>query len=61
MPTYEYRCAACDRVTEVEMPLSAPEARSCYVCGAPMERLISKTSFQLRGEGWYRDGYSSKK
>jgi putative FmdB family regulatory protein len=32
----------------------------CPVCREPrLERLISATSFQLKGGGWYKDLYSS--
>lgn len=61
MPTYEYHCQTCDRVTEVEMRITDPEARTCYTCGAPMERLVSRSSFQLKGGGWAKDLYSSSK
>ena len=26
-------------------------------CNAPVRRLISNTSFVLKGKGWYKDGY----
>ena len=26
-------------------------------CKAPVKRLISSTSFVLKGKGWYKDGY----
>jgi putative FmdB family regulatory protein len=34
----------------------------CPACRQPrLERLISLTSFQLKGGGWYKDLYSSSK
>ena len=33
----------------------------CEECNGELERLISSTSFSLKGSGWYKDLYSSKK
>jgi putative FmdB family regulatory protein len=36
--------------------------QDCPACRQPqLERLISATSFQLKGGGWYKDLYSSSK
>jgi putative FmdB family regulatory protein len=36
--------------------------KDCPACHEPkLERLISATSFQLKGGGWYKDLYSSSK
>jgi putative FmdB family regulatory protein len=36
--------------------------KDCPACREPkLERLISATSFQLKGGGWYKDLYSSSK
>lgn len=32
----------------------------CPDCGGKTEKKLSRTSFQLKGSGWYADGYSSK-
>ncbi|WP_242346937.1 FmdB family zinc ribbon protein [Anaeromyxobacter terrae] len=61
MPIYEYVCEACGRLTEVMQRMTDP-APACPECGAPkLARLISRTSFQLKGGGWYSDLYSSPK
>ena len=31
----------------------------CPKCGGTGKRLISQTSFTLKGGGWYKDGYAS--
>ncbi len=69
MPTYDYLCEAGHTfATEQNIkdePLTAcPEhAWGCELtgdpCGHPVKRLISDTSFHLRGPGWAKDGYSS--
>ncbi len=62
MPTYEYRCQACEHEMEATHSIKDPALVECPVCHAPkLERLISSTSFQLKGSGWYKDLYSSKK
>jgi putative FmdB family regulatory protein len=33
----------------------------CPECGQPATRLISHTSFQLKGSGWYVTDYAGKK
>lgn len=61
MPIYEYVCESClEAAHEIHKPvreMDTPEA--CPTCNGLMTRLISKTSFQLKGGGWFRDGYSS--
>ncbi len=60
MPTYEYRCNACKREFEYEQRMSDDDLVTCEVCGEPkLEKLISRTAFQLKDSGWYKDLYSS--
>src|SRR5512138_3327438 len=60
MPTYEYRCNACRREFEIVQKMSDPDLSTCEVCGEDkLEKLISWTSFQLKGGGWYKDLYAS--
>src|SRR5690349_8309095 len=62
MPIYEYKCKACDREFEYQQRMSDPDKTECEACGKPaLERLISRTAFQLKGSGWYKDLYSSSK
>ena len=59
MPIYEYRCSSCDKKTELlqRFGASPPECDSCKV---EMQRQISRTSFVLKGGGWFADSYSSE-
>jgi predicted nucleic acid-binding Zn ribbon protein len=41
--------------------MSEDPKTECEQCGGALERLISSTSFQLKGGGWYKDLYSSPK
>ncbi len=63
MPIYEYRCPECHQVFEewrkhVE---DSDVTHACPVCSAQAKRLISNTSFALKGEGWYVTEYGSHK
>jgi len=63
---YEYQCTKCNEIKEffVRNTETFPEPPLHFsgICDAePMIRIISKTSFQLKGSGWYKDGYSSAK
>src|SRR5262245_28397439 len=62
MPTYEYQCNACKHTFERFQRMSDAPVRTCPKCGKrKVERLLSASAFHLKGAGWYKDGYSSKK
>jgi putative FmdB family regulatory protein len=61
MPIYEYRCRKCAHEFELFQKISDTPAKKCPECGGTVDRLVSSTSFSLKGHGWYKDGYSSKK
>ncbi len=63
MPIYEYRCGRCGHELEVMQKISDPAPDPCPKCGeaGALERLMSRTSFQLKGGGWYADLYGSAK
>ena len=62
MPIYEYACEKCEHEFEVEQRMSDDPVKTCPECkGRKVKRLISKTSFVLKGSGWYSDLYSSSK
>jgi len=62
MPTYEYRCDKCGFEFEREQRITEDPIKSCPKCKAQKaRRLISATSFVLKGGGWYSDLYSSAK
>jgi putative FmdB family regulatory protein len=61
MPIYEYACKVCHREFEYQQRMSDPDKTVCEECGGELERLISRTAFQLKGSGWYKDLYSSSK
>lgn len=62
MPVYEYQCGRCGHEFEREQRISDKPVRKCPSCGAmKAKRLISRTSFVLKGSGWYSDLYGSPK
>jgi len=62
VPIYEFVCEACGRLAEVMQKVNDPPPASCPECGeGRMARTVSRTSFQLKGGGWYSDLYASTK
>ncbi len=62
MPMYDYGCKACGHEFEREQRISENPVKKCPECGKlQAKRLISKTSFVLKGGGWYNDLYASGK
>lgn len=61
MPIYEYKCKKCGREFEVFQRISDPEIKSCQFCQGPVSKLVSLSSFQLKGSGWYVTDYGGKK
>ena len=56
MPIYEYRCEKCG-VFEQTQRITDPALERCPTCRRKVRRLISHTSFQLKGGGWYVTDY----
>ncbi len=58
MPIYEYRCEACGAPKEAIQKMSDAPLTVCDKCGQPaLQRVISRTSFHLKGSGWYATDY----
>ena len=61
MPIYEYRCNECYEVTErIESFESKTITILCPFCSGISNRMISLSSFHLKGGGWFKDGYGIK-
>ena len=58
MPVYEYRCSKCGNVFERLQRFSDPELTVHDECGGPVEKLISRSGFHLKGSGWYATDYA---
>jgi putative FmdB family regulatory protein len=59
MPIYEYQCDKCG-VIEVTQRITEKALAKCPTCKSKVKRLISNTSFQLKGTGWYITDYARK-
>jgi putative FmdB family regulatory protein len=57
MPIYEYRCEHCGVFEEMQR-ITDPPLERCPTCRRKVVRLISHTSFQLKGTGWYATDYA---
>jgi putative FmdB family regulatory protein len=62
MPIYEYACEKCEHEFEKEQRITDDPVKTCPKCRSrKVKKLISRTSFVLKGGGWYADAYSSTK
>ena len=59
MPVYEYRCQKCGDFEITQRITDKPLAK-CPTCKSKVKKLISHTSFQLKGTGWYVTDYARK-
>lgn len=59
MPIYEYLCESCGKHHEIVQRYTDMPLTKCPECGGPMRKLISNTSFVLKGTGWYKTDYAS--
>ena len=63
MPIYDFICPICKNTQEITQKISDPAPichnleKHMYREEISMIKQISKTSFVLRGEGWYKDLY----
>jgi len=57
MPFYTYKCEKCNTKKEA-LVKDKDEVISCLKCTSILKRLITKTSFVLKGRGWEKDGYA---
>lgn len=60
MPIYEYRCQDCEHEFERMQKFSDPPIATCPACAGPVKKLISRSAFHLKGDGWYVTDYARK-
>lgn len=60
MPIYEFKCTKCRKKYEEILSFSEPKPETCKEesCEGNLELQISKSSFELKGGGWYKQGYN---
>ena len=61
MPIYEYECQKCHKQHEVMQKITEKPLLKCPACGGKLKKMISNTSFVLKGTGWYATDYASDK
>jgi putative FmdB family regulatory protein len=59
MPIYEYDCQRCGTFEATQRITDKPLTK-CPTCKNKVRKLISNTSFQLKGTGWYVTDYARK-
>ena len=59
MPIYEYQCKKCG-LFEVMQKITETHLKRCPTCRGKVTKLISNSSFHLKGTGWYVTDYANK-
>ncbi|MBF0472695.1 MAG: zinc ribbon domain-containing protein [Nitrospirae bacterium] len=59
MPIYEYKCCGCGKIHEIIQKFSDAPITECPSCKGMLKKMISNTSFVLKGSGWYVTDYPS--
>ncbi|MBF6567271.1 MAG: zinc ribbon domain-containing protein [Candidatus Binataceae bacterium] len=57
MPIYEYQCSKCGTFEAMQRITESP-LKKCPTCKGKVERVMSRTSFVLKGSGWYLTDYA---
>ena len=60
MPIYEYECSKCGNIEEAIQKFSEKPLSKCRHCSGKLHKLISHSTFHLKGSGWYVTDYASK-
>ena len=60
MPIYEYECTQCGKLEEVLQKFSDKPLTKCQSCAGKLHKLVSQSTFHLKGTGWYVTDYANK-
>jgi putative FmdB family regulatory protein len=60
MPLYELKCEQCNEVKEY-LCRYEDKPKECEHCKSELKPVVSKTSFELKGSGWYVTDYKGQK
>ena len=60
MPIYEYECTKCGKIEEVLQNFSDKPLTKCQSCTGKLHKLVSQSTFHLKGTGWYVTDYANK-
>ncbi|MDA8887033.1 FmdB family transcriptional regulator [Pontimonas sp.] len=54
MPTYSYRCTACDVAFDIVQDFTDESLTTCEACGGKLRKLFSAVGVTFQGSGFYR-------
>jgi putative FmdB family regulatory protein len=60
MPIYEYECTKCGKLEEVLQNFSDKPLTKCKSCAGKLQKIVSQSTFHLKGTGWYATDYAKK-
>lgn len=60
MPTYEFKCPACDERFEVDRPMGQTAGVCCPACGTPAKRVFSPSAVVFKGSGFHNTDYKKR-
>jgi putative FmdB family regulatory protein len=60
MPLYEYECTKCGKIEEALQKFSDRPLTKCKYCSGKLIKLVSQSTFHLKGSGWYVTDYAAK-
>lgn len=60
MPIYEYECTKCGNIEEALQKFSDKPLTKCKHCSGKLHKLVSQSTFHLKGSGWYVTDYADK-
>jgi putative FmdB family regulatory protein len=60
MPIYEYECTKCGKIEEIIQKFSDKPLTKCQSCAGKLHKLVSQSTFHLKGTGWYVTDYANK-
>jgi putative FmdB family regulatory protein len=60
MPTYEYRCRACDHTFEIVQKMSDDSLTICPECGGELRKVFAPPAITFKGSGFYATDHGKK-
>ena len=56
---YEFKCGNCGKINQESLPITTKKTKViCQYCGNIAEKIISKSTFILKGKNWAsKEGY----
>jgi putative FmdB family regulatory protein len=58
MPTYGYRCTACENEFERFQKMTDPPVTECESCGGAVKKMLYPVGIQFKGSGFYVNDYA---